>query len=58
MTVECEKLLKFPATSLPALDISFTLERGSANCAGLYIRCLPSATALRRWPLHELAHAP
>ncbi|KAK9812554.1 hypothetical protein WJX73_008374 [Symbiochloris irregularis] len=38
LPVECEKLLPFPATSLPAMDISFTLERGSATSAGLYIR--------------------
>ena len=38
-TLECEKLLKFPRGSLPAMDISFTLERGSATSAGFYIRC-------------------
>ena len=37
-TLECEKLLPFPRTSLPAMDISFTIERGTATSAGIYIR--------------------
>ena len=44
--VACAHMTAFPNTSLPAMDISFTLEKHTAQSAGLFIRCL-----LQAWPL-------
>ena len=32
------QLLAFPKPSLPAMDMGFTLEKGTADSAGLFIR--------------------
>ena len=44
MDLGCAHLTAFPNTSLPAMDIAFTLERGSAQSAGLFIRCGSTAS--------------
>ena len=45
MEVACAHMLAFPNASLPAMDIAFTLEQGSAQSAGLYIRCCLAQSA-------------
>ena len=44
----CANLTAFPNTSLPAMDIAFMLEKGSAQSAGLFIRCTTGCQPLYR----------